>query len=167
MLSGYAGSQERIYVINPNHMVVNIPKNIRDEDLVDGMVNVELPPTQPTSMSYCIQRIRLAYICREFTDQVSFSDSYPEGITYNRVLEFDAKVIKFLDELPHFFRLDGATVGDVANTDSKRDPGVIIQRYILHSLIHARRCKLHAHYMVRSFLDPAYARSRDICLEAA
>ena len=109
----------------------------------------------------------MAYICREFTDQVSFSDSDPEGITYNRVLEFDAKFIKFLDKLPHFFCLDGPTVGDVANTDSKRDPGVIIQRYILHSLIHARRYKLHAHYMARGFLGPAYARSRDIYLEAA
>lgn len=167
MVSGYAGPQEGTYVINPNHMAVNKPRNINDEDLVDGMINVELPLVQPTSMSYFIQRIQLAHMCREFTDQVPFSDLDPEGMTYDRALEVDAKFVKYMEEeLPPFFWLD-RSLGEIPQPDSWRAPAIIIQKYIFHSLIHARRCKLHVHYMVQGSTGPKYARSREICLQAA
>ena len=167
MLSGYIGPQEGLYAINPNHMAVRIPRNIDDEDLVDGMASMEFPLTQPTSMSYFLQRIRLAHICREFTDQVPFSGSDPEEISYHHVLEVDAKLVKFMGELPPYFRLDGASLGELVPVDSKTAPGIITQKYIFHSLINARRCKLHLHYMVRGTTDPTYARSREMCLQAA
>src|ERR1700722_8445016 len=102
MLSKYAGPQEGVYTISLHHMVVNKPRNANDEDLVDGMTNVELPLSQPTSMSYFLQRIRLAELCREFTDRVPLSISGPETIAYSQVMEVDAKFDKFVEEIPAF-----------------------------------------------------------------
>jgi hypothetical protein len=149
-------------------MAVRMPQNINDEDLVDGMANTEIQLDQPTSMSYAIQRIRLAHICREFTDQVPFSSCPDIGEnTYRHVLEVHTRLVTFVNELPQFFRGDGASLRDISIIDSRRAPGIIIQKYILHSLIHARRCKLHIPYTVRGTIEPAYARSRELCLQAA
>lgn len=167
MLSRYAGPQEGSYTVNPRHMAVNKPRNINDEDLFDGMDNIELPLSQPTSMSYFLERIRLAELSREFTDQATRSSSNPELIGYAKVMEIDTKFDSFIKDIPSFFSLDGGTVDEIAKTDARRAPGIVIQRYILNSMVYAHRCKLHIPYLKRGSIDPAYAHSREICLYAA
>ncbi|OBT64983.1 hypothetical protein VE03_05647 [Pseudogymnoascus sp. 23342-1-I1] len=167
MLSRYAGPQEGAYTVNPRHMAVNKPRNINDEDLVDGMGNAELPLSQPTSMSYFLQRIRLAELSREFTDQATHTISNPELVGYAQVMEIDAKFDCFIKDIPSFFSLKGGTIDKIAKTDPRGAPGIVIQRYILNSLVYAHRCKLHVPYLKRGSIDPAYARSREICLHAA
>ncbi|KFY43014.1 hypothetical protein V494_02133 [Pseudogymnoascus sp. VKM F-4513 (FW-928)] len=165
MLSRYAGPQEGAYTVNPLHMAVNKPCNINDEDLVDGMENIEVPLSQPTSMSYFLQRIRLAELSREFTDQATRTISNPELMGYAQVMEIDTKFEYFIKDIPSFFSLEGGTID--AKADARRAPGIVIQRYILNLLLHAHRCKLHVPYLKRGSTDPAYARSREICLHAA
>ncbi|KFY53745.1 hypothetical protein V496_07388 [Pseudogymnoascus sp. VKM F-4515 (FW-2607)] len=146
MLSRYAGPQEGSYTVNPRHMAVNKPRNINDEDLFDGMDNI---------------------LSREFTDQATRSSSNPELIGYAKVMEIDTRFDGFIKDIPSFFSLDGGTVDEIAKTDARRAPGIVIQRYILNSMVYAHRCKLHIPYLKRGSIDPAYARSREICLHAA
>ncbi|KFX96687.1 hypothetical protein O988_05207 [Pseudogymnoascus sp. VKM F-3808] len=163
----YAGPQEGSYTVNPQHMAVNKPRNINDEDLIDGMENIELPLSQPTSMSYFLQRIRLAELSREFTDQATHNIANPELIGYAQVMGIDTKFDNFIKDIPSFFSLEGGTINEIAQANRRRAPGIVIQRYILNSLVHAHRCKLHVPYLKRGSVDRAYARSREICLHAA
>jgi hypothetical protein len=148
-------------------MAVNKPRNINDEDLIDGMENIELPLSQPTSMSYFLQRIRLAELSREFTDQATHNIANPELIGYAQVMGIDTKFDNFIKDIPSFFSLEGGTINEIAQANRERAPGIVIQRYILNSLVHAHRCKLHVPYLKRGSVDRAYARSREICLHAA
>lgn len=169
MLSGYAGSHEGVYTVNPRHMAVKKPINANDEDLFDGMENVVRPLSQPTSMSYFIQRIRLAELSREVADNnAPLSSSSPDPLIHSQVMAIDDKFAGFIKEIPSFFRLGGGSVEEIAVVaDAGRAPGIIIQRYILNSLVYAHRCKLHVSYLKRGSTDPVYARSREICLHAA
>lgn len=148
-------------------MSVNIPRNVNDEDLVDGMPIVERPLDQPTSMSYFLQRVRLAELFRHVVDRVPLTFPRSDPISYHQILEVGAKFDKFIEEIPAFFCLDGPSLEQLAETCQQRAPVIIIQRYILNSIVHSQRCKLHWPYLTRASLDPAYAYSRETCLQAA
>jgi len=68
-------------------------------------------------------------------------------------------ITRFVKELPPFFCLDSGSLEEMAQTDPRRAPGIIIQRYILNSLIHAQRCELHLPYLARGSTEPAYVYS--------
>ena len=167
MSSRYAGPQEGTYIVNPHHMVVHKPRNANDEDLVDGMGDVSLALTQPTSMSYFLQRIRLAELCREFTDWANLASQPLETTDFDRIMEADGKLHTFIQEIPAFFSLDGDSLEKIAQTDVRRAPGIIIQRYILNSLVYAQRCKLHVPCLAQDPFDPSKSRSREICINSA
>jgi hypothetical protein len=167
MLGLIGGPQGSIYTINPRHMVVNKPRNINDEDLVDGMPTTEQPLCQPTSMSYFLQRIRMAELCRDFIDRIPLSLSRPENVSYSQVLEIDSAFHKYIKEIPPFFRLDGDSLEQLSHIDARRAPAIIIQRYILNSLVYSLRLKLHLPYLTRCSSDPTYLPSRETCLESA
>ncbi|OAG41887.1 hypothetical protein AYO21_03890 [Fonsecaea monophora] len=157
ILSRFAGPHEGICTIQPRQMTVNKPRNIRDEDMVDGAPMFGLDLAQPTSMSYFLQRIRLGELCYEVSNN-STAD-------HNNTQQLDAHFEKFLSEFPPFFRLDD---GDLAAPDrASKDPAITVQTYILVNMVQARRCKLHLPSLSRSSAEPELARSRQICLDAA
>lgn len=153
-------------MINPRHMITEKPVNANDEDLVDGMKGVGQPIDQPTSMSYCLQRYRLAEICREITDSEPFAAAGVGQIPYEKVREIDSKMAAFLSGLPSFFSLD-FNVDNLPETDPRRSNPITVQRYIMNSLSNAQRCRLHLPYLTRSSKEPKYRYSRDACLGAA
>ncbi|KAI2713427.1 transcriptional regulator family: Fungal Specific TF [Penicillium roqueforti] len=165
-MSQLSGSQKGTYSIDPRHMMTNKPCNANDEDIVDGMVGVGKPLTDPTSMSYCLQRIRLGEFCREITDCAPFGISDPGSPDYEHTKQIDGKICQFAESLPSFFSLDYRS-DELPNTDPRRSPGIIIQRYIINFLLHAQRCRLHLPYLSRASKDPTYNYSRRACLEAA
>ena len=168
MLGRYPGPHEGVYTINPRHMTVKKPLHINDEDLVDGVAGSDLPISQPTSMSYFLRRIQLAELCRDFTDRVPLCVSGSGIMAYGQVIEFDSKIEKFLEELPTFFSLDENSTRDLTPDEQRKDaPGIVVQRYILNSLVYANRCKLHIPYLAQGSVEPAFARSREICLHSA
>lgn len=61
-MSQLGGSQKGTYMINPRQMATKKPANAND-DLFDGMSNIDKPLDQPTITSYFLQRIRLGEIC--------------------------------------------------------------------------------------------------------
>lgn len=147
-------------------MATNKPLNSNDEDLVDGVPSGNQPPNQPTSMSYCLQRIRLGELCREISDSLPFGSSGAGAIDYQRIREIDARMCDFTNSMPGFFSLN-YTPSELSPTDPRTQPGIIIQRYVINSLIYTQRCRLHLPYLSRAATEPTYAGSREAALEAA
>ncbi|KNG85305.1 hypothetical protein ANOM_006451 [Aspergillus nomiae NRRL 13137] len=58
----YGGPGEGVYQANPRQTIVKKPRNINDLDLLDVGLHLDLPVSQPTEMSYFLQRLRLAEI---------------------------------------------------------------------------------------------------------
>ncbi|KAJ5716947.1 hypothetical protein N7488_002593 [Penicillium malachiteum] len=164
--SQYAGPQKGTYSINPRHMATKKPLNANDEDLLDGATHVNKPMNQPTSMSYSLQRIRLAELCREVTDRISFAESCYELSNYQHIRDVDAQICKIVNEMPSFFSLNNSSEKAPSN-NARNPPGVIIQRYVINSLIYALRCRLHLPYLSRAATEPEYGYSREACLKAA
>ncbi|OQE46533.1 hypothetical protein PENCOP_c001G04628 [Penicillium coprophilum] len=165
-ISQISGPQKGTYSIDPRHMMTNKPCNSNDEDIVDGMVGVGQPLTNPTSMSYCLQRIRLGEFCREITDCAPFGMSDPGSPDYEHTKQIDGKICEFAKSLPSFFSLAHSS-NELPETDPRNSAGIIIQRYILNFLLHAQRCRLHLPYLSLASNDHAYDYSRKACLEAA
>lgn len=147
-------------------MATNKPLNANDEDLIDGMEGVDKPIDQPTSMSYCLQRIRLGELCREISDSIPFTEIGSREPQYQRMRDIDSKLRDVAQSLPPFFSLD-FNIDELPETDQRRKPGIIVQRYVINSLLHAQRCRMHLPYLSQAAMDPAYSYSRDACMEAA
>ncbi|KAJ5579790.1 uncharacterized protein N7459_005775 [Penicillium hispanicum] len=162
-LSRFAGSRKGTYSINPLHMATKKPLNANDEDLADGMIHSGQPINSPTSMSYCLQRIRLGELCREITDSIPFMELGAETPGYEQLRHIDARLCEFVGAMPPFFSLD-YNARDIPGTDSR---GILIQRYLLNSLVHAQRCRMHLPYLSKAATEPEYAYSKEACLEAA
>lgn len=165
-MSQISGPHKGTYSIDPRHMMTNKPCNANDEDIVDGMVGVGKPLTHPTSMSYCLQRIRLGEFCREITDCAPFGMSEPGGPDYEHTKQIDVKICEFAESLPSFFSLAFRS-DELPKSDPRRSPGIIIQRYKINFLLHAQRCRFHLPYLSRASKDPTCDYSRKACLEAA
>lgn len=152
-------------------MVVNKPRNINDEDLSDGANIVEKPISHPTDMSYSLQRIRLAELTRSIVDRNHLLGRHGWG--HGDIMAIDAELERFMADIPPFFNLE--TDDHNHNHDgTPRAHGIIIQAYMLNSLVHTHRCKLHLPHLARGRRpssdtdpDPTHARSRDACLDAA
>lgn len=163
MLSRYAGPQEGSYSIHLRHMATRKPWNVNDDDLYDGMTNIDKPLSEPTEMSYFLQRIRLGEMCRELVDRMPLGATARDRSGHADIIAVDAQFLKFLAEIPDFFRLEVA--------DNPSQPplttGIVVQRYIIHSLVHSHRCKLHLPYLAKASSNSQYNYSREACLEAA
>ncbi|CAK7224648.1 hypothetical protein SBRCBS47491_005621 [Sporothrix bragantina] len=155
-----------VYTTHPHMMRVNEPCNIDDENLTPSMQNpaVGKPLDTPTDMSYYLQRVRLARVARGIVDRmpmVSGTQFVGGGqstaasttvsardllATYRQAAtESDADLEAMLHNLPVFLRLETYLNRDEtinANTSS-----FFIQAFMLHSLIHTQRCKLHLSYL--------------------
>jgi hypothetical protein len=161
----YGGPGEGVYQAHPHHMVVNKPRNINDAHLVHDSLPVDLPLSQPTEMSYFLQRIRLAEISRSIVDHGLLASSGPSKSTYYaHVMAMDFELDQLISTVPPFFTLDIYERDPEVNKSSS----VFIQAYLLNSLVHTQRCKLHlAHLTSAPNNNPASASSWETCLASA
>lgn len=96
-------------------------------------------------------------------------------MTHERIVEIDSKIEAFINTMPEFLRLDDTkTPMARANVEmiSRFSPGIVIQRYILNSLLLAQRCKFHLQYLGRMSSaaeknSAEYIASRETCLNTA
>ncbi|GAT29128.1 hypothetical protein RIB2604_02801010 [Aspergillus luchuensis] len=167
MASQFPGPHKGTYSINPLHMVVKKPRNVDDENLMAGSPIIDRPREQPTEIAYSLQRIKLAEICREVIDSSSMTTFNDGDMEPGRLLGVDKRIVTFIVQLPQFFRLDGDALDGLIAKYPNIAPGIMIQRYIINSLVHSQRCRLHLPYLARGLVDPTYAPSREACLEAA
>jgi hypothetical protein len=148
-------------------MSVKRPRNINDVDLTDHGVNVDLPISHPTDMSYFLQRISVAEIARRMVDHHqdnSGEESNPcSSRTYAQVMTIDAELEQLIHELPPFLHFD-----NLKETQDTAGAGIFIQAYFLNSNLNIQRCKLHLGYLASKPSESlAYVYSRDACLRAA
>ncbi|KND92531.1 hypothetical protein TOPH_02611 [Tolypocladium ophioglossoides CBS 100239] len=167
MLSQFSAPQEGTYTVLPRRMVVRKPRNANDDDIVDGREVVDRPLDEPTCVSYLLQRVRLAEVCHELLDRSPFILLSPETMDYQQVMEVDARLRQFLQDMPSFFSLDNTDLHSLPSTDPRRSPSITVQRYTLNILLHRQLCKLHLPYLARGTVEPAFAYSHESCLKSA
>lgn len=149
-------------------MAVRLPCNANDEDIVDGQEIVDRPLEEATSVSYLLERQRLAVLFYNLGDFDKPINSTSEEAEYLKVMEVDMKLRQFMRELPSFFRLDnGDYVSKNPGRNTRQSSNITIQRYLLNMIFYGQICKLHLPYMARGTVNPAFAYSHDSCLKAA
>ncbi|KAH8689888.1 hypothetical protein BGW36DRAFT_307264 [Talaromyces proteolyticus] len=166
LLGFLSGPQEGTYLIQPTHMSVNMPVNIHDDELgrqEDGYCN---PETVPTKMSYAIERLKLATVCREIIDATCQEQAQGIEIEYTKIMDLDRRLNQQYKQIPEFFRLDSVTRRKYAQL-YKDWPQISWQRLLLHQGYHARVCRLHRSYFIRGAQDPTYSYSHVMCLQSA
>jgi len=160
----HGGPTEGVYQTNPSHMIVNKPRNINDEDLSDNSNDKDQPLCQPTDMSYFLQRLRLAEICRGMTDCTPVAVPASDGSVYPNVLAIDAQLEDFMNSIPSFFRIETDGSNTYTTPNPCQPPGIVVQAYMLNSLVHSQRCKLHLPYLA---YGNKYPHSRETCIKSA
>ncbi|KAK5556824.1 hypothetical protein LTR46_005336 [Exophiala xenobiotica] len=161
-----SGPQEGTYFIHPNHIQVKLPIDCNDDDLVLGESSELAMDPRPTGMSYLLERIRLAHLCREIVDRVPLETSKLEQVPYDHIIDLDRKLVGFISSLPFFFRLDAESRKRTRPLEIMY-PNIPLLRYCISRAAHSRRCKLHQRFLLRQSSNPRYAFSRRACLESA
>jgi hypothetical protein len=165
MAARFGGPGEGVYQCHPLHMTVNKPANINDLDLASSSTPSSLPLDQPTDMSYFLLRIRLAEISRNIVDHNLINvTSCNRPNYYAHIMAMDFELDQMMRDVPPFFQME-TWVHDFNSEEGNR---IFLQAYMLNSHIHSQRSKLHIGFLTSSPRNnPAYAASRDICLQSA
>ncbi|KAI9929562.1 hypothetical protein MW887_001035 [Aspergillus wentii] len=165
LLGFLSGPQEWTYSIYMDHMNVQQPANIDDEPITNAD-NYSSPTSTPTSMSYSLQRLKLAFVCRDIVDTTAHEHLHNLEINYDKILTLDRKLHQAYSELPDFFRLDPVSRRRFSALYHAR-PTIAWQRCLLQQGYHSRFCRLHRQYLIRGARDPTYSYSHVICLQSA
>jgi len=154
-----------MYFIHPNHVNVRLPQDRSDDELVlsDNELTIG---SQPTGMTYFLERIRLAHLCREMVDVVPRDTCKLFQMPYEQIIRLDRKLKDFISNLPFFFRLDPES-RQKSKPLEVIYPNIPIMRYSITKAAHSRRCKLHQRFLLRQAHNPRYSYSRQACLESA
>jgi hypothetical protein len=163
--SRFRGTASGVYQCNPRHMLTKKPLNLNDEDLIDGMICTEMPLSQPTTMSYSLQRIRLAEVSRHMVDRTPLMMSH--GPSHEVVMDMDTELQLLINDTPQFFSMSVAELKTTYQLDAPRAADIAHQGYMFFGLLFSQRCTLHFPYFNRGFVDSTYASSREICLQSA
>ena len=156
------GPGDVVHTIQSKYMAVDIPRHINDDDLAESNPT-EQPLSQPTTMSYVLQRRKLAEIALCMSETVP---SDPHKATYDLIISLDSKLEHLLEELPIFFRLETHPSEEARLIDEKHIY-IPIQRHVITMMINLVRCQLHFPYLVGSSNTALHIFSREICLRAA
>lgn len=165
-LSVSGGPTEGTYFVQPQHIATKLPRNIEEEDLETQDSDFERPLSVPTASSYLIQRVKLAEICRSISDTIPLGSSGADSARYEDIMMLDSRFAQFLDDLPPFFQFNPSANEFYKPLYAQR-PSTRVQKYTVNMICQTRRCRLHQPYLVRGFTNPAYAHSRNVCLESA
>jgi hypothetical protein len=159
-----SGPQEWTYSIQPQHMVVNEPLNVEDEDI--DHTQTGLPLSSPTKMSYSLCRLKVAVVCRRIVDETSFYHLHSQEVPYDKIIALDRELHNICAEIPTYFRFDQASRREYSTLYRDR-PALAWQRALIHQGYQSRFCRLHRHYFVRGAKDPRYSYSHVVSLQSA
>ena len=124
------------------------------------------PMMGPTGMTFPLERLRLAHLCREMADIVPLETSELMQMPYEQIIALDNKLQEFLSSLPFFFKFDAESRRRSKSLEIMY-PNIVVSRYCITAETHSRRCKLHQRLLLRQSVDPRYAYSRLACLDSA
>ena len=164
LLAYLSGPQEWTYSVNPDHMNVNLPRNI--EDIHIDSSDVGKPLSTPTAMTYTLCRIQLAFASRKIVDETATQNFHGNEIPYEKIIELDRMLRDSLEKLPDFYRFGQAHKLHFATLYQER-PVFAWQRNMMQLGYHHRICRLHRQHFVRGAKDPKYSSSHISCLRSA
>jgi hypothetical protein len=154
-----------MYFIHPRQIKVKLPRDVDDENIALLGSDKLSPDERPAGMSYYLQRVQLAHLCREIVDLMP-PDSNIEHISYDDVIALDRKMVTFFDQLPFYFKADIDSC-ERAKVLETINPNLKILRFCITRAAHSRRIKLHQRFLLRCATNPRFAYSRHACLESA
>ncbi|CCT61445.1 uncharacterized protein FFB20_13518 [Fusarium fujikuroi] len=156
------GTSGATYLIQPNLISTNLPRHIDDVDLSNSN-HKERPLSEPSTMSYNLQRIKVAEVVRCISDLMP---NDPNEASCELLLSLDAKLDSVLCELPSFFRTELADSEETKQIDNAY-PHIPMQRLLINLLINIFRCGLHFPYLPGRVNKALHAFSRQASLKAA
>lgn len=145
-------------------MNVREPLNVDDNDI--EQYDSGVPLCTPTSMSYTLQRLKLAVVCRQIVDETASEHFHGQDVPYDKIIELDRRIQQAYGEVPDFFRFDQFSRREYISLYRER-PTIACQRALLQQGYHSRLCRLHRQYFVRGSKDPRYSYSHVVCLQSA
>ncbi|OJJ50269.1 hypothetical protein ASPZODRAFT_59320 [Penicilliopsis zonata CBS 506.65] len=166
LLAYMSGPQEYTYLIHPAQINTRMPANTEDDALQEKEPPTDLPTSTPTVMSYPLQRLKLAAVCREIVDATGTEILSSQDVPYDKVLELDRKLHQLEAETPDFFKLDVANRRRFASLCQAR-PAIAWQRCVIQQGLNNRLCRLHRGYFIRGARDPRFSYSHIVCLQSA
>lgn len=155
-----------MYFVHPNQVSVKLPKDCNDDSFY---LYEDLCPSsrdRPSGMTYLLEKVRLAHICREIADVLPPSTSRFQPVPYDHIIFLDRKLQEYLSTLPIYFRLDPVS-RERSKVLEAINPNISLLRFCITRAAHTRRIKLHQRFLLRRSDDPLYAYSRQSCLESA
>ncbi|RBA11088.1 hypothetical protein FPRO05_04261 [Fusarium proliferatum] len=156
------GTSGATYLIQPNLISTNLPRHIDDADLSNSNYK-ERPLSEPSTISYNLQRIKVAEVVRCISDLMPHD---PSEASCELLLSLDAKLDSVLCELPNFFRAELADSEETKQIDNAY-PHIPMQRLLINLLINIFRCGLHFPYLPGRVNKALHAFSRQASLKAA
>ena len=72
---------------------------INDEEISEEKVGEGRPLSQPTIMSYTMQRIRLAEVSRGIVDRAPLTMAHNSGLSYDAVMNIDTELQALINEI--------------------------------------------------------------------
>lgn len=117
-------------------------------------------------MSYYIQRIKLADICRSVVDVMPLAGLSSSTVDYQDVIALDRKFEAFFDNLPTFLKTDENSRLE-SEAIMRTHPHMRTQRYTIGTVGLIRRCKLHQPFLIRRSAEGHYTYSRNVSLRCA
>ncbi|KAL5341037.1 hypothetical protein BJX70DRAFT_396095 [Aspergillus crustosus] len=162
-LAFLSGPQEWTYLISPAFIHTKKPSNI--DDLAIGKSEPQ-PRATPTTMSFFLERLKLAETCRSIVDAMSDEQLTGKEVDYSKVLEFDRHIQQAQLDAPHFFRLDHSSRRRYAALYTEY-PTLAWQRSLLQQAYYSRLCRLHRPFFIRGARNPQYSYSYMAGLSAA
>ncbi|GMG11277.1 unnamed protein product [Aspergillus oryzae] len=155
LVASVPGSQEGIYSINPKLMAVKYPLNIDDADIrADGPSPNSLPEDQPTSMSFFIQRIKLAELCRDMVDSMQNIHQRTDIPDHEQIRQIVGWFNSFEGNLPWFFQMDEENRNKTAVL-AAHHPYIIRQRHVLLFGLYSRLGRLLRPLLIRGGSHPS------------
>lgn len=148
-------------------MITKKPLNINDNEVYDGMSRAERPLSEPTTMSYSLQRIRLAEISRNLVDRTPLTMAHVGGASLDVIMDIDTELQMLINDIPPFFSMSEARLVETYNLSPTRAADIRHQGHTIYFLIYTQRCRLHLPYLTRGFVDAAYSPSREMCVKSA
>ncbi|KAF5720118.1 hypothetical protein FMUND_4402 [Fusarium mundagurra] len=156
------GTSGATYLIQPNLISTNLPKHIDDVDLSNSD-HKDRPLSEPTTMSYNLQRVKAAEVVRCISDLMPHD---PSEASCELILTLDAKLESLLCELPNFFKTELSESEETKQIDAAH-PHIPMQRLLINLLINIFRCGLHFPYLPGRVNKALHAFSRQASLKAA
>lgn len=166
MNSTISGPQEGTYFIHPNHISCKLPVRCGESDITLIECDDPVSTPQPTAMTFFLEKVRLAHLCREITDTMPLEISKLAQLPYEQIIALDGKIQEFIKTLPCFLRPDPESRRK-SKALEELYPQIPVWRFCILQTAHSRRCKLHQRFLLRQSWDPRYVYSRQACLESA